>query len=240
MVTKAIVSNAEKPMKQRPLIGVTGPSRRGWSAWTFTRYALRRAGARTCRITPDSPLPSEPLHGLIIGGGDDIDPARYGEMPKLSIKINRKRDDLEWHMLSYAQRDALPVLGICRGAQLLNIYYGGSLHQDLVDVFENLVLRRTVLPRKRIHIKPDTPLAAIMKTTRVRINSLHHQAVNRLASGFHVAASDEDGIIQAIYSERHPFLLGVQWHPEYLPQIRSHRHIFTALVQAAKQRLTAG
>ena len=238
MVTKTAARKTEKTLKQRPLIGVTGPSQRGWTAWTFTRYALRRAGARVLRITPDSSLPSEPLHGLVIGGGDDIDPARYGEIPKLSIKINRKRDELEWHMLTYAQRAELPVLGICRGAQLLNIYYGGSLHQDLVDVFENLVLRRTVLPRKRIHIKPDTPLAAIMRTTQVRINSLHHQAVNRLASGFRIAASDDDGIVQAIYGEHHPFLLGVQWHPEYLPQVRSHRHIFTALVQAAKKDLT--
>ena len=222
--------------RQRPIIGVTGPRRRGWRAWTFTRYALAQAGARPVRIRPGGSLPPEHLDGLVIGGGDDIDPDRYGGIsPKVSIRIDRERDELEWRMLERAGQDDLPVLGICRGAQLINVFHGGNLHQDLLDVFENLVLRRTVLPRKSIDIEPHTRLARIMGEVQVRINSLHHQAVDRLAGDFRVSARDSDGIIQAIEATGQRFVLGVQWHPEYLPQSRTHQRIFAALVEAARQ-----
>lgn len=227
---------AKPDLKHRPLIAVTGPVQRGWTAWLFSRYALRLAGARTIRVTPDSPEPKVPLDGLLIGGGDDIDPERYGQTPRLAVRINRERDELEWRMLERAAREQLPVLGICRGAQLLNVFHGGDLHQDLYDVFENLVLHRTVLPRKRILVEPDTRLAGIMGRVEVRINSLHHQAVDRLAAGFRVAARDSDGIIQAIEATGEHFMLGVQWHPEYLPQSRAHQRIFAALSWAARDR----
>lgn len=218
----------------KPLIGVTGPVGRGRTAWLFTRFALRRTGARAIRISPaDRHPPPAELAGLIIGGGDDIDPHRYGEAPRLEVKLDRKRDALEWRMLEYAQTRALPVLGICRGAQMLNVFHGGSLHQDISAVFENLILRRTVLPRKRIHLKPGSRLQHIMGGHETLVNSLHNQAVNRLAEGFAVAARDSDGIIQAIESTGSRFELGVQWHPEYLPQRRAHRRIFQALVEAA-------
>lgn len=232
---------ARRTLRNRPLIAVTGPVKRGWTAWIFAHYALRLAGARTCRLTPASPKPPEPLDGLVIGGGDDIDPERYDQVAKLSIRIDRERDALEWEMLKQAAQEDIPVLGICRGAQLLNIFYGGSLHHDLMEVFENLVLRRTVLPRKRIDIDPTTRLAEIMGVSEVRVNSLHHQAVDRIATDFQIAAKDDDGIIQAIESTKRRFMIGVQWHPEYLPQSRSHQRIFSELVQAAaKLRLQRG
>lgn len=225
--------------KQYPLIGVTGPAgRRGRIAWLFTRYALHRAGARAHRITTRNRQPLPELAGLIIGGGDDIDPQRYGETPEVSVKLDRARDQLEWQMLDYAGHRNLPILGICRGAQLLNIFYGGNLHKDLTSVFEQLVLRRTVLPRKRIRIEPDSRLLTIMGSSETRANSLHHQAVNRLATGFRVAARDFDDIVQAIEGTADRFLLGVQWHPEYLPQQRAHRRIFAALAVAAHDYMT--
>lgn len=222
-----------------PLIGVTGPaSRAGYPAWWFTRFALRRAGARVCRITPSSARLPKRLDGLVIGGGDDIDPSRYGEAPRLTVKLDPKRDELEWRMLEMAAAEAFPVLGICRGSQLMNVFYGGNLHQDLTEVFTQLVLKRTVLPRKRIHIEKGSKLRGIMDSDSAFANSLHHQAVARLAPGFQVGARDADGIVQAIEASDQRFLLGVQWHPEYLPQRRRHRRIFKALVQAARDRLT--
>lgn len=230
-----------RTLKNRPLIGVTGPVKRGWTAWIFAHYALRLAGARTCRLTPADHRCPEPLDGLVIGGGDDIDPERYGQVAKLSVRLDRERDALEWEMLEQAAHHDLPVLGICRGAQLLNIFHGGTLHHDLMDVFENLVLRRTVLPRKQIYIDSAAQLARIMGVTEVRANSLHHQAVDRMAPGFHIAAKDDDGIIQAIECTERRFMIGVQWHPEYLPQSRPHQRIFSELVQAgAKLRLQRG
>jgi putative glutamine amidotransferase len=224
--------------KRYPLIGVTGPAgRRGRIPWLFTRYALHRAGARAWRITTSNQQPIPELAGLIIGGGDDIDPQRYGESAELSVRLDRARDQLEWQMLDYAGCRNLPVLGICRGAQLLNIFYGGNLHKDLKAVFQQLVLRRTVLPRKQIQIEPDSRLMTIMGSTETRANSLHHQAVNRLADGFRIAAHDVDNIVQAIEGCSERFLLGVQWHPEYLPQQRAHRRIFVALAAAAREQL---
>lgn len=217
-----------------PLIGVTGPVHGGRTAWLFTRQALRLAGAQSWRITAHSPLPSQALDGLVIGGGDDIDPARYGEAPRLAITLDPERDELEWRMLSRAVAAGLPVLGICRGAQLINVFHGGSLHQDLVELIAGRVLRRTLLPRKRIVIEPDSRLAAIMRTTETLANSLHHQAVKQLASGFRIAAYDSDGVIQAFEGSAGSFCLGVQWHPEYLPQRRAQRRIFRALVAAAR------
>jgi len=226
---------AERNAKTRPLIGVTGPDQGGWLAWRFTRYALYRAGARAWRLTPREPEPPADLAGLVIGGGDDIDPARYGEVSTLETRIDQNRDTLEWEMLALAQHQQMPVLGICRGAQLLNVFYGGNLHQDLKAVFQHLVLRKTILPRKRIRIVPDTHLADITGTIEIKVNSLHHQAVKRLAGGFRVSASDTDDIVQAIEATEYPCRIGVQWHPEYLPQSRTQQQIFTALVQTAGQ-----
>lgn len=221
-------------MSVRPLIAVTGPRRQGRTAWLFTRYALRQAGARTCRLVPGTPLPTQPLHGLVIGGGDDIDPARYGEAPRVSIRLDQDRDELEWRMLEHAHAGALPVLGICRGAQLMNVFHGGNLHQDLTELLAGRLLHRTVLPRKRIRLEPGSRLQTIMGTSETHANSLHHQAIARLAAGFRVAARDSDDIIQAIERETPGFCIGVQWHPEYLPQRHAHRRIFRALVNAAR------
>lgn len=143
-------------------------------------------------------------------------------------------------MLEQAVRDDLPVLGICRGAQLLNVFHGGTLHQHLMEVIENLVLRRTVLPRKTITIDPQSQLAKIMGgVAELRVNSLHHQGVDRLAAGFCVAARDDVGIVQAIEHMKNRFMLGVQWHPEYLPQSRTQQMLFSALVRAAKVKKEA-
>lgn len=216
----------------KPVIGVTGPDKSGRTAWLFTRFALRRAGAKPIRLTPARSKPSQELAAIVIGGGDDIDPHLYGAVPKLHAKLDQQRDDLEWEMLEYAEQRALPVLGICRGAQLLNVFHGGNLHQDITTVFENLVLRRTVLPRKQIFIHPDSHLRNIMQAEEALANSLHNQAVDRIAPRFQVAARDQDDIIQAIESTDERFELGVQWHPEYLPQRIAHRRIFQALVTA--------
>lgn len=225
-------------MVQKPLIIVTGSRNyRSWFAWRLTRYALKSAGAKVKRLIPGDDLPTRPVAGIVIGGGDDLNPRLYGQQSKIDIRYDDERDRLEWSALELAERHNLPVLGICRGSQLLNVFYGGTLHQDLKSVFDHWVMRKTVLPRKWIEVIPNTPLSRIMGRPKLRVNSLHHQAVNKLGRDFVVAARDEDGIVQAVAHCYHPFRIGVQWHPEMLPQLRSQRQLFKHFVQAAEERL---
>ena len=130
----------------------------------------------------------------------------------------------------------LPVLGICRGAQLLNVFCGGSLFQDLVVDLPGVQLKSSFMARRQVAIEPDSAVARVMGVREVRVNSLHRQGIDRLGQGLRVAARDADGIVQAIESADAPdhFAIGVQWHPEYLPARPAHQRLFAALAQAAR------
>lgn len=259
----------------RPVIAVTGPDRGGAAAWLFTRIAVFIAGGRAVHITPCCPRSLDGIHGLVIGGGADVDPNLYGQDPtpvlpeskppdeswgrylielllfpltwllrKLSGKSraksvgrgDRARDALEMRLLDDAIRRGLPVLGICRGQQLLNVYFGGSLHQDLASFYVEDPATRTILPRKRIVPEPGTRLGQLFGDG-ARVNALHRQGVHALGKDVRVAARDRNGIVQAIEHETLPFVVGVQWHPEYLPQLPSQRAIFAKLIEQARHFL---
>jgi putative glutamine amidotransferase len=148
--------------------------------------------------------------------------------------LDPARDALENRLLRDALARGVPTLGICRGMQLINVACGGSLHQRLDSLYEERPTIRSVLPRKMIRVAENTRLRDLLGTERVRVNALHDQAINRLGNGLSVAASEDSGIIQAIEREQGPWLLGVQWHPEYLPQRPEQRALFAALIQAAR------
>lgn len=145
------------------------------------------------------------------------------------------RDALEIRLIHAAVLRQLPILGICRGAQLLNVHFGGSLYQDLKGFYIEDPEVRTILPRKHIDVPPDTRLCAALGRRPGRVNALHRQAIHQLGRGMRVAARDRNGIVQAIEHETLPFVVGVQWHPEYLPQIPQQRALFAALVRHAAQ-----
>lgn len=149
--------------------------------------------------------------------------------------LNPDRDRLEKDLIAAALARGLPVLGICRGMQLLNVVAGGSLHQDLEGFYEEHPAIRSVLPRKQVRIEPQSRLARILVTTRVRVNALHSQAIDRLGDDLQVCAREASGVIQAIELDRSPFTIGVQWHPEYLPQRPEQRALFRQLVLAARE-----
>jgi len=254
----------------RPLIGVSGPDRGGYPAWFFASCAIRCAGGRPLRLTPARGLPERMLDALILGGGADVDPARYGsheKAPRLAPQLKGKsarfklrvllgyliaplvyllrrlfsarhggidpeRDALETELLTRALRDGAPVLGICRGAQLINVHLGGTLHHDVASFYVETSNPWGVLPRKRVQLEPGSLLAGLLGRKRAIVNSLHRQAVDRLGKGLIVAAAESNGVVQGI---EHPerFLVGVQWHPEYLPQRPEQRRLFRELVQAA-------
>ncbi len=219
-----------------PLIGVTGPD--GWYhvAWRCSRHVLRRAGARVVRLTPGERATAQVLDGVVIGGGDDIDPALYAGVDDGTGSYDRKRDRFEMGVLEdVLERDA-PVLGICRGAQLLNVVLGGSLHQDVRGMRRRTSNRRTVLARKTVNVEAGTRLHGLFGAERFMVNSLHHQAIDRLGEGMRLAARDLDELVQAVECAHDRFRVGVQWHPEYLFYHARQRRLFQALVDAARAR----
>ncbi|MEX0871839.1 MAG: gamma-glutamyl-gamma-aminobutyrate hydrolase family protein [Aquisalimonadaceae bacterium] len=143
---------------------------------------------------------------------------------------NHERDTLESALLKEALARGLPVLGICRGAQLLNVVCGGSLHQRLDDFYDEAPNLYTIWPQKTVEVSPDSRLAAILGQPHCQVNSLHRQAIREPGQGLQAVARERNSVIQAIEHTDHACVLGVQWHPEYLPQRTEQRALFEALV----------
>lgn len=153
-----------------------------------------------------------------------------------ALEVDPERDRLELDLLESARENGRPVLGICRGCQLINVFFGGDLHQDLRGYDLNPSKVDGVLPKKPIRIVEGTRLHAVLGTSRTVVNSLHNQSVRDAGRGLRISAEDRDGIVQAVEHREPPFCLGVQWHPEYLPQKARQRRLFRRLVEAAKNR----
>ncbi|MCL7929547.1 gamma-glutamyl-gamma-aminobutyrate hydrolase family protein [Halomonas llamarensis] len=220
----------------RPIIGITTSDRKSRLAWWFDWFAVWRHGGRPVRLSPSRPRPDR-LDGLIIGGGDDIQAHLYDAEVQLDVRVDPERDELELALLERFIPQQTPVLGICRGAQLLNIHLGGTLDPDIYTTHEGLKQRRTVLPRKTVDIVGDSKLHHFLGVTWCRVNSLHHQAVNRAGEGIDIVARDRDGLVQGIESRNHDFLIGVQWHPEWLLFNRPQQRLINALVRAANRHV---
>jgi putative glutamine amidotransferase len=221
----------------RPLIGVTTSARSGWRIFPLIACSVRMAGGVPVWWRVGRPAEIERVDGLIIGGGDDISADLYGGRVLEEARIDPERDALERRLVIEAQETGRPLLGICRGAQMINIALGGSLHQDIYAAFDDAKRIWTVLPRKTVTVTGGSHLARIMGEEPATVNALHTQAVDHLGEGLHVAARDGVGIVQAVERHGHgPFLLGVQWHPEHLFYAHRQRRIFRALVKAAAER----
>ncbi len=224
----------------RVTVAVTGPRRRLRWGWWATRVALQRAGARAVYLYPGCPPDrTTGFHGLVVGGGDDLDPGLYGEASTAPVPSDPERDAFEQSVLHTALARDLPILGICRGAQLLNITLGGDLHRDISRDRVKTSNRRTPLPRKSLLLDTSSRLAEFLgvderRANVVRINSLHHQAIRRCGEGLRVVGRDLDDFVQAVEDPTRSYRLGVQWHPEYLIWQRRQRRLFQALVAAAQ------
>ncbi len=156
--------------------------------------------------------------GIIISGGPDVNPALYGKEDEVERceNIDYRRDTLELQMIKHALENKIPILGICRGVQILNIVYGGTLIIDIPADFDTLIKHRGQ-GNHWITLVEGTFLSEICRITGDSVNSSHHQAVENTASFFRPAAFAEDGLIEALELKEpldHPFVLGVQWHPE--------------------------
>lgn len=218
----------------RPLIAVTTSRRSGWRIFPLVALNLWLAGGRAARWGVGRPDDIDAVDGLIIGGGDDIAPELYGGEVRLTARLDPDRDTLERRLAEQALERGVPVLGICRGAQMLNIALGGTLHQDAWAAYPQAEFVKTILPKRVLDIEADTHLAAHAGAEPMTVNALHTQSVDRLGRGLRVAARDRGGMVQAIERVRDPFALGLQWHPEHLFYARRQRQIFRALVAAAR------
>ena len=217
----------------RPVIGITTSRRSGWRIFPLMALNIWMAGGRAVRWTEDASADVADVDGVIIGGGDDISPDLYGGQLVTSARLDPGRDALERRLVLEAFDHGLPVMGICRGSQMLNVALGGTLHQDAYDAYRDSDRHRTILPRKTVLIAPDTRLAAVAGEAPMKVNALHSQAVDQLGRGLRVAARDRGGMIQAIERVRDPFAIGVQWHPEHLFYAHRQQGLFKALVAAA-------
>jgi putative glutamine amidotransferase len=180
------------------------------------------------------------LDGLLLSGGDDVDPAHYGERVHEKCRaIDPQRDEMELMLARWAIDDGKPLLAICRGIQVLNVALGGSLYQDIQAQIPGAERHDWYPGYPRDHrphtvaILPDTRLAHILEATTLPVNSLHHQALKDVAPGLIVTARAPDGIVEAAEADDHPFAVAVQWHPEELADSDlCAQHLFDALVEA--------
>jgi len=223
----------------RPVIAITGPQRGAIGPRLLVALAIRFYGGHPLQLRPGDEQRNLEYHGVVVTGGHDVEPVLYAAEPEIEPNYDTARDALEIAVINDALDRKLPLLGICRGNQLLNICRGGTLHQDLRSRRRQTSNRRTILPIKTLCItaEPETGnsvLATLFGHGRSRINSLHNQGIDRVGDGLVVTGLDLDGIVQVIEDPSRDFLLGVQWHPEFLLYLRRQRALFQEVVRYAK------
>jgi putative glutamine amidotransferase len=182
------------------------------------------------------------LDGLLLTGGGDIAPERYGGQPHPRVyDIDPDRDRLELNLVARAAQGGMPFLGICRGFQVVSVALGGTLYEDILDqhpgalkhdYFPDYPRDQLVHPVK---ITPGSRLAEIVGKSEVEVNSLHHQGVRQVPAALHTTALAPDGISEAVELPDHPFGLAVQWHPEWLQAYAPMSRLFEAFVEAGKK-----
>ena len=170
--------------------------------------------------------------GFIFSGGEDIDPAYYGEENIASKNICSIRDEFEKMLFDAAIKTGKPILGICRGMQVINVFLGGSLHQHIDGHVQE---ESREIRTHSVSVIENTLLSDILDSKRVEVNSFHHQVIKTLAEGVTINALSDDGYIEAFHAKDHPFLIGVQWHPEsYYNECETSKKIFEAFINACK------
>ncbi len=239
----------------RPIIGILcGVNQSDSSALDAIPHAYGRSvvaagGAPLlipCADKPDAALPIlELVHGLIVTGGPDVDPAEYEQQPRKELgAISPERDALDHVCCEFIlERPELPVLGICRGIQSLNVFAGGSLIQDLPSQIDNALKHSQSAPgwhgTHEVEIEADSVLAETVGCEPLSVNSFHHQAVADVAPGFRIVARTADGVVEAFEREGARYCIGCQFHPE-LMAARNERvaGLFQRLVDEARELAT--
>lgn len=236
-----------------PIIGVSGSlNDRETELFLMRSYssALTSVGAVPLLLSPEMTdamldVCLERLDGLLLAGGNDMAPELFGDLPIAQLgEVNPLRDDFEMRIIPKAFALKMPILGICRGIQSLNVAMGGTLWQDLPSQYRtkeqnppiaHSQSRPGIYTSHSVKVEKDSLLYRISAAQDIRVNSFHHQAVRSIAPGFHAVAHAPDGVIEAIEHPDHPFCLGVQWHPErYYDRAKEAGELFRAFAQAAR------
>ena len=205
--------------------------------------ALAAAGLIPIVVPPlpalAAPAILDGVSGLLVTGGEDVAPARYGELPHPTVEPHEERDEIEIALVTEARRRGLPTLAICRGIQVVNVALGGTLVQDIPSQYTGAIAHDPPESRDtRVHevrVDPQSRLAEALGTDRLLTNSFHHQALARVANELCVTARASDGIIEGAESANDDWwMLAVQWHPEELTQTAEpwDRNLFAAFANA--------
>ncbi|HEY9884691.1 MAG TPA: gamma-glutamyl-gamma-aminobutyrate hydrolase family protein [Thermosynechococcaceae cyanobacterium] len=227
-----------------PLIGITTYGRNEAGDVSLPGAyldAVQQVGGVPILLPPhQAPLDRllEKIDGFILAGGGDIAPSLYGGAHHPTIySVDAERDAFEFALAKAALAKQIPVLGICRGMQMLSVASGAALIPHVPDVYGDAIAHRLDLPRRPtphpLQLEANSRLAALMQAVHIDVMSWHHQAVKTLPSGWRVAAQATDGLLEAIECEHHPWAIGVQWHPELSPHDPAHQKLFRALILAA-------
>ncbi len=235
----------------RPVIGLTLDDEHARPGVHVLRddyvRSVEQAEAIPMVLVPCAPRDAAPLldrlDGLLLTGGVDVAPELFDQPPHPRLRrVDRRRDDFEIALIRETLERDLPIFAICRGIQVLNVAGGGTLIQDLPSEIAGGERHDCPEPRsRRVHrvdIDPDTRLHGILGEARISVNSFHHQAVDRLGSGFAASARcDEDGVIEGIEMPERRFVVGVQWHPEtFWDSPDSFQSLFDAQADACREQ----
>jgi len=179
------------------------------------------------------------LDGLLLIGGEDVNPELYGmEKSELTGQVFSRRDNFERELVFRAVSRKIPILGVCRGHQMINVVFGGSLYQDLSEREEETLDHRQTENRDfsnshPIQIEAGSRLSRILNEPRIEVNSAHHQIIRRIPAGLKAVAHAPDGVVEALEGTDEGYLLTVQWHPEVEPVAPAADAIFRDFIQAA-------
>lgn len=234
----------------RPIIGITPYMEKDQSRYMVTNAnikAIYEAGGIPVILpylseNPELEQIADQIDGLYATGGDDIDPTLFGEEPHPNLgTIIPKRDQFEIALVEKMLEKSKPILGVCRGSQILNIAAGGDMYQDIyAQIDKDLLQHSQNAPREHgshfVHVLKGSLLHQITGIEKFRVNSIHHQANRNVPASFQISGKASDDVIEAIESKGHPFVLGVQWHPEAMAEAgdQTSLKIYQHFVEACK------
>ncbi|MFT8323253.1 MAG: gamma-glutamyl-gamma-aminobutyrate hydrolase family protein [Bacillus sp. (in: firmicutes)] len=241
-------------MEKKPVIGITGAYvlHNKFMEGSYTHHDYQKAIAKNGGLPIILPFVQEDLaeemveqcDAILLSGGEDVDPSMYNQDPHLDLGATIPlRDKVELKIIKAAMKRNMPIFAICRGIQILNVALGGTLIQDIPSSVKDSIKHSQIVDRSWdthwVTIVENSRLEQIMKDTSVRVNSLHHQAIDRVANDLAVVAQSSDGIIEAVEHKSYQnFFLGIQWHPESMAATNeAMNRLFAQFVKSAKKEL---